>query len=160
MTKKEINKTLFEGCKEGDFNKVRLAINFGAEVRAKDNNGWTPLHYASYYNHIEIAKLLIERGTDVNAKGNGGGRTPLHVASTYNSIKIVELLIERGADVEAKDNDGWTPLYYASSWNRIAMAELLIDAGADVNVKDDRGYTPLYVAQSYEMQDLLKKYMK
>ena len=56
MTKKQINKALLEGCKKGDYNKVRFALNFGADVEAKDNYGWTPLHLASRNNHIEIAK--------------------------------------------------------------------------------------------------------
>jgi len=80
MTKKEINKALLEGCREGDFNKVRLAINFGADVKAKDNDGWTPLHFASKEDNIEIAKLLIEKGADVGAKVDGW--TPLHWAKS------------------------------------------------------------------------------
>ena len=76
MTKKQIDKALLEGCGEGDYNKVRLAINFGADVKAKDNYGWTPLHLACLDNALECAKLLIARGADVGAKDNGG-ETPL-----------------------------------------------------------------------------------
>ena len=108
MTKKEINKALLEGCREGDFNKVRLAINFGADVKAKNEWGKTPLHWASCYNHIAIAKLLLERGADVGAKVDGW--TPLHWASYWNHIETAKLLLERGADVEAKDKWGDTPL--------------------------------------------------
>ena len=36
MTKKQIDKALLEGCGEGDYNKVRLALNFGADVRTED----------------------------------------------------------------------------------------------------------------------------
>ena len=79
MTKKQIDKALLEGCGEGDYNKVRLAINFGADVKAKDNYGWTPLHLTCANNALELAKLLIERGADVEAKDNVGW-TPLRKA--------------------------------------------------------------------------------
>jgi ankyrin repeat protein len=103
MTKKQIDKALLEGCESGDYNKVRLALNFGADVEAKKYDGWTPLYLASANNSIEIAKLLIEAGADLEAKTNGG-RTPLYVASRWNHIEIAKLLIEAGADVKAKDN--------------------------------------------------------
>jgi ankyrin repeat protein len=114
MTKKEKNKALLEGCKEGDFNKVRLALNFGADVNAKDNRGWTPLHFASYWNHIEIAKLLIEVGVDVRATDYDRW-TPLHWASICNSIEIAKLLLDAGADMGAKNRWENTPLDLADS---------------------------------------------
>ncbi len=114
MTKKQIDKALFEGCREGDFNKVRLAINFGANLEAKNNSGRTPLHLASEFNRISIAKLLIERGAIVRANDNGG-RTPLHLASFWNRIETAKLLLDAGADVEAKDRWGNTPFDNARS---------------------------------------------
>jgi ankyrin repeat protein len=112
MTKKEINEALLEGCESRDFNKVRLAINFGADVDVKNKWGDTPLHLAK---NVEIAKLLIEKGADVNAKDNGG-ETPLHLASYNDSIELATLLLDRGADVGAKDDDGETPLDTAYSY--------------------------------------------
>ena len=97
-----------------DMSKIQDLIERGADVDAKDNNGWTPLHWASDSNHIEIAKLLIDRGADVDAKDNWGW-TPLHRACGNNALELAKLLIERGADVEAKDNVGWTPLRKARS---------------------------------------------
>ena len=73
MTKKERDKMLLEGCESGDYNKVRLALNFGADLEAKDKRGWTPLHEASANDRVEVAKLLLERGADVNAKDSRGG---------------------------------------------------------------------------------------
>jgi ankyrin repeat protein len=121
MTKKEKNKALLEGCESGDYNKVRLALNFGADVEAKDKYDMTPLHWASLNNRIAIAKLLIDKGADVEAKDYKGW-TPLHRASWNNSIEIARLLIERGANVKAKNNKGQTPLDNACS---IEMEELL-----------------------------------
>jgi ankyrin repeat protein len=50
-------------------------------VEAKDNYGWTPLHYASANNHIETAKLLLDAGADLNIEDEDG-ETPLYLART------------------------------------------------------------------------------
>jgi len=83
--------------------------------------GFTPLHYAAWNGHKEVAELLIAKGADVNAKVAIWGRTPLHFAAWNGHKEVAELLIENGAEVNAKDNYGRTPLDLASG----ATAELL-----------------------------------
>jgi Ankyrin repeats (3 copies) len=64
-----------------------------------------PLHEACWAKHLNMVRLLIERGADVNSRGDFG-ETPLHYAvrdAGTESIPIVALLLEAGADVEAKD---------------------------------------------------------
>jgi ankyrin repeat protein len=69
---------------------------------------------AARRNHIEIAKLLIERGADVEAKDKWG-RTPLYYACLNDNLECAELLIDAGADVGAKDRFERTPLDLAQS---------------------------------------------
>jgi len=45
-------------------------------VNSKGSSGWTPLHFAANGGYVEVAKLLIAKGVDVNAK-TGDGVTPL-----------------------------------------------------------------------------------
>ncbi len=97
-----------------DMSKVQDLIERGADVNAKSDNEWTPLHWASSWVHIEIVELLLKAGADVNAKRNDGW-TPLHWASANDSIELAKLLIEKGADLEAKDVEGRTPLHWARS---------------------------------------------
>ena len=58
---------------------VRLLIEHGADVTAKDEALSTPLHLASYKGSTKTVQLLIEHGADVAAQ-NGDKRTPLHLA--------------------------------------------------------------------------------
>ena len=72
---------------------VRLLMEQGADVTAKDQSLSTPLHLASSLGIPEIVRLLIERGADITAK-DGSHRTPLHLACALSRVgaKAVPLL--------------------------------------------------------------------
>jgi len=95
-----------------------------ADVNAKDNCDWAPLHWAASNGHTVVAELLIAKGADVNAK-NIYGETPLHCAVLNDETAVAELLITKGADVNAKTNDGETPLRWAVLNGETAVAKLL-----------------------------------
>lgn len=48
--------------------------------RAKSNQGWTPLHLATYFGHAQMVQLLLDNGADVDAL-NDAGDTALHKAA-------------------------------------------------------------------------------
>jgi len=74
---------------------VELLIAKGANVNAKDNFDWTPLHSAVYGNK-DIVELLITEGANVNARTRAS-RTPLWYAKNEGNAEIVELLRKHGA---------------------------------------------------------------
>ena len=92
---------------------VKILLESGAKVNAKNGSGWTPLHVAAYMGHAESVKLLLEG--EVNAKDKDG-ETPLHRAAWPGHTNIAKLLIKAGANVNAKDKDGKTPL--DKTWDR------------------------------------------
>jgi ankyrin repeat protein len=97
----------------GDAEGVKEFLAGGADVNAKNQRGWTPLHGAAVDGSKEVGELLIAKGADVNAKDKHG-RTPLHFTSNYGQKEITELLIAKGADVNAKSKPGDTPLDFAT----------------------------------------------
>ena len=110
-----------------DLENIQTILDSGlVDLNAKGYNGWTPLHYAARWNHLEIAKLLISSGADLEAKDNGG-ITPLHLAAWEKSLEVAKLLISSGADVNAEDKLGNTILNVAGSKE---MYNFLIDSGA------------------------------
>jgi ankyrin repeat protein len=69
---------------------VRLLIEQGADVKARDESQSTPLHLASSSGILGSVRLLLEHGADVAAR-DGCGRTPLHLASAWVSATATSL---------------------------------------------------------------------
>ncbi len=149
---------LFAALEKNDIQKVRYLIAINADVNAKDPYAsMTPLMMAAYDGYTEIAKLLIEKGAEVNAKGGVDmDMTPLIYAASQDRIDMVKLLIENGANVNVKTKYGWTPLFFAASRGKVDVAKLLIDKGADVNVKLPTGETALSEAEKAGKSDIIK----
>ncbi|HEY4785549.1 MAG TPA: ankyrin repeat domain-containing protein [Bacteroidales bacterium] len=143
----------------GELYKVQTLIEADSSLlELKDSNGNTPLNLAclnGFSRESVIAKLLIEKGANVNTKNNMGW-TPLHgacvIAGSYGSdFDLAKLLIARGADINPQDKYGRTPLYCAASSFKTAW--LLIENGADVNA----GSNVLHQTLMYESDDELSK---
>ncbi|MDD2898325.1 MAG: ankyrin repeat domain-containing protein [Desulfuromonadaceae bacterium] len=141
-----------------------LLISKGANVNAKSNSGWTPLHKAieryayppdsgrspppsanELASMMEIVKLLIANGADVNAESSDG-ETPLIFAAAAGRSDLVELLIAHNANINSKGNEGVSALYMATIMDRLAVAKLLLEHGAKVDSRTKSGYTPLMYA--------------
>jgi uncharacterized protein len=117
----------------------------GANVNERNDRGQTPLDIAINWDHVEIARLLVDKGADVNSRDNVGS-TLLHEAIYRRKIEIARLLIDKGADVNVRNDLGYTPLHFAVKIEKIEIAHLLIDKGADVNSRDNVGSTLLHEA--------------
>ncbi|KAK7495784.1 hypothetical protein BaRGS_00013004, partial [Batillaria attramentaria] len=124
---------------------ARVLIMHGADVNVK-GSGITPLYLAAVYGQIEIAKLLIRRGADVNQNLEEGRVTPLHVVSESGRTEFAILLIASNADVNAKTKDGFTPLFYAILHDHLDIVRLLLQNGADVNTRIKHWTSPLFLA--------------
>ena len=72
-------------------------------------NGGTALHYATVSNRIDVIKLLLREGADVN-KQDDDKNTPLHWAARYNYTEVARLLIQNRADVNIRNYLNNTPL--------------------------------------------------
>lgn len=83
------------------------------------------LYYATIYDRIAIAELLLQASTDVNA--GAGSNTALHGAATFGQANIARWLIEHGADIAAKDFNGKTPREVAVERGHMTIANLIAD---------------------------------
>ena len=157
---------LHKAAREGDADRVRELLDAGADVNVRNADKqrlqYTPLHYAAYYGHLEIAEILISRGADLDAE-DPAYSTPLYLAAEQGHPKVVEFLVSKGAEVNVKSNAwGYTPLHRAA-WGPVArrfgqgaetfgadpeedykeIVAFLIAKGAEINARDNDGKTPL-----------------
>ncbi len=108
-------------------------------------HGYTALHEAAKYGHLEFASLLLEYGANVNAQTRMG-ITPLHEATSLLQDTMVELLLAHGANPNAASDCGLTPLHWAAmNGNTIIVAHLLAYE-AMLNVHGQAHRTPLHWA--------------
>jgi ankyrin repeat protein len=124
----DTNKEIIKAAKKGatELVKTLLALD-GSLVNARDSDGSTPLHCATWKGHQEVAAVLIDAGADVNAHNQNDhwGTTPLHAAAHANQTAIAQMLIDYGADLNAKDMNGKTPLFHTTFHKAKAAAKLL-----------------------------------
>ena len=100
---------LWKAASAGDLSAINDALGDSADLNALDSQfGITPLGWAALNGQTEAAKLLIEKGADVNARSRDGS-TPLNSAAFLGRVEMVKLLLEKGADTTLRSNDGTTP---------------------------------------------------
>jgi ankyrin repeat protein len=117
----------------------------------------TALMVTAYHGHIEVARLLIDAGAQLNI-AKGKGITALIIAASCGYSDHARLLVDAGADVDLADDSGRTALYFASWKGHLEIVSLLIAAGANVNARTTGGWTALMAAANFgntEMARLL-----
>lgn len=156
-------KQFYRACENDDLKTVKKLLNTRSNVQLIDATmaeyGESPLHWAVNNKHLDIVKLLVKHGADVNV-ADEMGITPLHMAADSGSVEMAKFLIDNGADIKArmsvigsdsgpKNADGETPLHWAANYE---VGLLLVEKGADVNDKPlssgpgEYQQTPIYNA--------------
>lgn len=160
-------------CAAEDWHKNVTALSCGQlNVNAKDNSGFTALHYAALngydasnlreigattgnaledaiiYRNVDDVKKLMEKGVDINMS-NTRGYSPMHWAAINGQPEIIRLLLQAGALVNTQNDEKETPLLSLIRRGHehiCECAELLIQAGASVEQRDRYGESIIVAA--------------
>ena len=161
---------------------IMALLQAGADVNLKTNRGVSPLQKSVYRENIQITKLLLDHGADVNSV-NAFGETPLFsicMASKDERVQLLKLLLEHGANPNIKNIDGKTVLmamlhanfsddssddefsdddFFDDDFFYCGNPELykvLIEGGADINAVDNNGRNVLFYAANANNPALVK----
>jgi uncharacterized protein len=153
-----------------------------ALANARDENGQSAVLTAAYYQEPQIARLLAQRGAELNVfeacavgessrvkalveqqpelinAGAPDGFQPLGLAAFFGHTDIVEYLLNKGAEVNSPSRNAMRvmPLHSAIANRHAAIVQLLLDHGANVNAAQADDFTPLHEAAQNGMLDVTR----
>ncbi len=142
-----------------DLETAKLLVAAGANVKAANRYGVTPLSLACRNGNEAMVKLLLDAGADPNAKLRGD-ETPLMTAARTGKPGPVKALLSRGADVNAREHRGQTALMWASAEGHSEVVDVLLKAGADFRTPLPSGFTPLCFAVREGRTDVVRILLK
>ncbi|CAG9982523.1 unnamed protein product [Clonostachys byssicola] len=149
----------------GNEDTVKLLLSHGVDADSGPldpfvsiNEEIISLYLAAKHGHIAIAKLLIDKGADLERSNFLFDTTPLCVAARGNQESMVEMLLIRGAKFETKSINGQTLLSWAACHGYEGIFKLLLEKGINVESRDDNGGTALTRAAG-EGQLILTKHL-
>ena len=160
-------KFLFDAIGQGAIRDVKFCLQNGANINGSIARGQfgnyrkqlqTPLHTAVSSRNLEIVKILLQNGADVNTTDEDGF-TPLHIAAYNGNLQMVKILLQNGSGIflDIKDNtNGRSALHVAVYDGNLEIVRVLVEKGANINAKDDDGFSPLHIAVYIENLKMLK----
>ncbi|CAH0553399.1 unnamed protein product [Brassicogethes aeneus] len=141
------NTALTLACFQGRHEVVSLLLDRKANVEHRAKTGLTPLMEAASGGYVEVGRVLLDKGADVNATPVPSSRdTALTIAADKGHVRFVELLLCRSAQVEVKNKKGNSPLWLAANGGHLPVVELLYDLDGDIDSQDNRKVSCLMAA--------------
>jgi ankyrin repeat protein len=142
---------------EGRVEVAQVLLDHGANAKLETEGGETALltvsrgEFDSQEQGASTARLLLERGADVNARYKDGW-TSLHWAAFKGRVEVTRVLLDHGVNTKLQNERGETALHVVSrgkhnnSQEGVGTARLLLERGVDVNARDKDGWTSLHFA--------------
>lgn len=127
---------------ESDFS---LILNYVTQNKVNEffPSGRNVLMESIKFKKLDLVKILVENGADVNLCSKKKNYHPLMYACNKDCPEIVKYLLEKGADPNIKSNTGWTVLMFAIYYNANECVKILLEKDIDINAICDIGNNAL-----------------
>jgi ankyrin repeat protein len=152
--------TLLNAAETKDHAGALKLIEQGADVKAKDVDGTSALHWAAHNSDVELAERLIKAGAEVNVS-NDYGASPMSEAATLGNAGMLKVLLKAGADVESPNPEGQTALMAVARTGDLEAAKVLLGHRAKVDaVEQWGGQTALMWAAAQSQPQMIELLLK
>eukprot|EP00802_Teleaulax_amphioxeia_P001459 Tamp_01461.p1 GENE.Tamp_01461~~Tamp_01461.p1 ORF type:complete len:504 (-),score=123.96 Tamp_01461:888-2399(-) len=124
-------------------------LSQGGEPDDKDDNGWTPIHYAARFGHQQVLEELRKehrRRTEQRMEQERRDRASQRMSSRSRNAEQVDDDPAANRYTDPETTDGWTPLHVAARFEQVDIITYLLASAADKEAKDCQGWTALHVA--------------
>ena len=142
-------------------NDVHAAKALLAEpgVSPNDADGWgnTAFLAAARLGNVEMLRLLLKAGADVN--GRGGNMSPLAAAALHGQTQAVQLLLRQHADVNSAGANGRSPLLNALELDHVETVKALLAGGANSRQLNANGENVLTIAVRKNLPEMLTAFL-
>ena len=132
-------------AEQGDIETVRLLLDQGASVHARDQAGRTALIAAAYRNDLAIADVLIQAGSDVNVQDNTQQSAYL-ISTSDGYLELLKRTLQAGANVHSKDSYNGTGLIRAADRGHVEIIQELLKTDIVIDHVNNLGWTALLEA--------------
>ena len=129
------NNVFLRAVVRGEDHNVAILLSRGINPNVEAAGGTSALFLAAYRGRLEIMRLLVARGADIETRNPASHETVLIRAARGNQLEIVRLLLDAGAKVDSCGIKKITPLIYAVFGGHLEVAELLLMHGASLYCK-------------------------
>lgn len=127
---------------------ARLVDQDTGTLNSFSADGFTVLHLAAYFGHVDTVRMLLDRNAPLATKSrNSLGVAPLHSAAAGRHLPVVRLLLAGGANVNDRQNGNWTALHSAAQYGDREIAVELLRNGADRYATNSEDKTPADLAR-------------
>ncbi|XP_060576435.1 protein phosphatase 1 regulatory subunit 16A-like isoform X2 [Ruditapes philippinarum] len=179
---------LHQCCIDDSEDMLKLLLEFGANVNARDSEMWTPLHAAATCGHVHLCKLLIDKGAELLAV-NADGNMPYDICEDEVCLDFIETeMAKRGVtqeeiddkrleterlmladlkklaadkgNLEYRDKNWATPLHVAAANGYLDVVEFLINQRVSMEVRDEDGWLPIHAAACWLQPEVIEILVK
>lgn len=130
-----------EAAMDGDAQKVRVYLERGGDIQQASKVHL--LVIVAGRGHLDVLRVLLDAGADVNMRQPTTDLTALMAASWHGHLAIAKLLVQRGAGRHARTRSGHDALMLAAYFGRIELVDFLLRVGLDFNGRCNGGETAL-----------------
>lgn len=153
-------KRFFRAAQYGNISELKKAITDGIDVNIRHPLGWTALHTAAMNQRVEVIKILLHNGADVNA---GDNFVNVYRTAMEMGLHSLDVLMKREEEFSDRLNNratfqGFTALHYAVLADSKICVKTLLDEGANPTVENEAGHRAVDYATEGEIKEMLIKH--